>query len=363
MSPPSTDASKMQEELVKKFSESAVRVANAWSETLKGAGLQSGSADERPPTAGWPDFSGRLRGGIPGASPKRFQEIVERAARDLPDLLKQGRDDETIRRIKNNWLKAYEDFSRELMGIPAPTATEKALTDWKALWERTTGAGHSLGPLHDFPAAPFAPAWFPAGRQMGTGPDLFRTWAETYEKTLQGMFPPTVRPGLLGELDKSYRQTLEAQIGFLTSLAGFQQQIAKTASRVVDNIVDAMAHLDVKEVSEDTYGLFYRTWLGQNEKAFQDLLESDVFSDSLRETAQYGAEAKKKIESLLAEGFSAFNTSNRADVEELSRSVELMRVRIDGLEQEVKDLRRQVIALAGDESQKEDLSRQDGTKV
>ncbi len=363
MSPRSTDASKMQEELVKKFSESAVRVANAWSEALKGAGLHTESADETPSEAGWPDFSGRLKSGIPGTPAERFQEMVEKAARDLPDLLKPGRDDATVRRIRNNWLKAYEDFSRELLGIPAPSATEKALSEWKALWERTSGTGYSRGPLPDFPASPFAPAWFPAGRQMGTVPDLFRSWAETYEKTLRSMLPITAKPGLLGKLDESYRETLEAQVGFLNSLAGFQQRVAKIASRVVDNIVEAMAGLEVKEVSEDTYGLFYRTWVGQNEKAFQNLLESDIFFDSLRETAQRGSEAKKKIESLLAEGSSLFNTSNRPEVEELSRSVDLMRVRIDGLEQEVKDLRRQIEDLVGDKGEKEDTSRQDGTKV
>lgn len=351
MSPRPTDASKMQEELVKKFSESAVRVANAWSEALKGAGLQSGSVDERPLTAGWPDASGRLGSGIPGASPERFQEMVEKAAQDLPDLLKPGRDEETVRRIKNNWLKAYEDFSRELLGIPAPSATEKALAEWKALWERTTGAEYSRLPLPDFPTSPFASAWFPAARQTGTGPDLFRAWAETYEKTLRSILPLSGKPGLLDNLDKSYSRTLEAQIGFLTSLAGFQQQIAKTASRVVDNIVDTMARLEVQQVSEDTYGLFYRTWLGQNEKAFQDLLESDLFAASLRETAQSANKAKKKIESLLAEGLSVFDTSNRMQMEALSRSVELMTVRIDGLEQEVKDLRRQIAALSGDKGE------------
>lgn len=363
MSPKSSDASKMQEELLNTFAESAIRVSKGWWDALKGVGLRSSSGAEPRSSGGRPDLSWTVKEAAPGASPARFKEMVEKATRDLPDLLRPGRDDKSVRRIKNKWLKDYEDFSREFFGIPAPSETDKALAEWKALLARASGAGYSPGLFPDFFTQAWAPGWFPGLQTMGAGAGPYSAWADAYGKTFRGMFPFAAKPGLFEGLDKSYRQALDAQIAFLNSLAGLHERIMKTASGAVDNVVDALARLDVKEVSDDTYGLFFRTWLAQNEKAFQDLFESDIFSKSLVETTQWGLEAKKKMESLLAEGSSVVGASNRTQVEELSRSVDLMTARVEQLEQEVRLLRRQVASLSGDEDKKGEECRTEGRKA
>lgn len=354
MSPHSRDASKVQEHLLKAFSESAVRVANAWTEALEGAGLGP-KTEARSLGADWIFPFRSPERDTDRAYPVRFQEMVEKATRDLPDLLKPDCDDGTIKRIKTKWLNAYEGLSTEFFGIPAPSETRRVLSQWKALSEQASDWGPPGGLIPDLASLHSIIDWLPGG-STGATKDLLRVWGEVYEKTWGGLFPVTAKPDSVRELEKSYRQTLDAQIAFLNSLAAFQEQMLKVASRAVDHVVDAVARLETKELSEDTYQFFYRTWMTQNEEAFQGVLSSDAFLKSLAETAKWGTEAKANIESLFTHGFSIINQLNRTELQSLTRSVENMTSRIDRLEEEVRFLRQQVTALAEDEDKNPDTA-------
>ena len=115
-----------------------------------------------------------------------------------------------------------------------------------------------------------------------------------------------------------------------------------TASKAaMDKVVDHIAKMEIKQVSPETYQIFYKIWLSNNEDAFTELFRSEAFCRTLANTIHRGLDAKKKMNTVMADGLSLWNIPSGKDMDEVYEAVYEMRKKIRKLEQELADLRQQ----------------------
>ncbi len=333
------NVTKMQEEFVKNMSESSARLATTWSEAVKDAGVQNVYNNYQKLMLSWINPSTFAKIVDSSSIALKFQELINLAAQDLPELVKHATDPGSLKGIKDKWTQANEKLVREMFGVPAASEIERAMQPWRSLMENFAGLRDS--PMSQFGELASSMGWgFPGA--TGTGKNLFSLWNETYEKTVGKLFRlPGL--GLTREYEERTKKALDAQIRFLNTLPDFQEQVVTAARTAMDKVVDHITKMDIKQVTPETYQLFYKIWVSNNEDAFIDLFRSQSFCQTLANTVHRGLEAKKNMDMVTADGLSFWNIPNKKDMDEVYEAVYHMKKRIRTLELELKTLKQKMV--------------------
>ncbi len=334
---PAVNGTKIQEEFVKCMSESSERLATAWSNAVKGAGVQNVYENYEKLMQNWINPSAFMRIVDSASMALKMQEFINLAVQDLPELAKHAGDNEKVRVIKEKWSRSYESVVRELFGIPAQSDIERVMQSWRSAMETFTGSGSAF--LSPFGGMPASMGWpFPGATSASA--NLFPLWSETYEKTIAKLFRlPGF--GLTREYEARAKKALDAQIRFLNTLPDFQEQVLTASKAAMDKVMDHIAKMDIKEVSPETGQLLYKIWISNNEDAFIELFRSENFCNTLANTVHRGLDAKKKMDALMADGLSFWNIPSGKDMNEVYEAIYHMQKRIRQLERELADLKRQ----------------------
>ena len=312
-------------------------MASAWSEAVKGVGAQNVYDNYQKLMLNWIDPSAFMRIVDSTSVGLKFQELINLAAQDLPEIVKHAGDQEKMRRIKDKWMESYEKLVREMFGVPGPSEMERVMQPWRSLMESLTGS--SGGQWSPFGGMAASMGWpFPGATSASRS--IFPLWAETYEKNISKLFRlPGL--GLTREYEDRTKKALDAQIRFLNTLPEIQEQVVTASKAAMDKVVDHIAKMEIKQVSPETYQIFYKIWLSNNEDAFTELFRSEAFCRTLANTIHRGLDAKKKMNTVMADGLSLWNIPSGKDMDEVYEAVYEMRKKIRKLEQELADLRQQ----------------------
>jgi hypothetical protein len=334
------DMVRLQDEFVKNMTKFSSRLAAAWADAMKRAGLPAVSEFQHKAGAGWWDPSLLLQMvGSPSAGEK-IQHAMQRAADDLPDLLNAFGERTKIGRITDRWAKSYERSVREVLGLPGHSETQRLLEQWRLV---ASTLPVSSGSVPAAMAPPFISMMFPG---IGSYPgfqdpriEMVRAWTETYGKTLGQAF---VSPGqaFTPDLGERTRNAAEAQIRFLTGLHQFQEQIAAAAKRTMEQLVQSIEHLGPKQVNFELQTLFSEMWFSANQRMVQELFLSESFLQTLAQTLQQGLDARTQMETLMGKWATLWNRPGNKELEDLCEKVRSMEDRIRLMEREIDDLKR-----------------------
>jgi len=331
---PTANVTKISEEFVKNITESSARLATAWSEAVKGAGVQNVYDNYEKLILSWINPSAFMRIVDSTSVGLKFQELINLASQDLPEIVKHAGDHEKMTRIKDKWMQSYEKLVREMFGMPAPSEIERVMQPWRSLMESFTGLGG--GTMSPFGCMPGSMGW-PFPFTTAAGRSLFPLWPETYENTIGKLFRlPGL--GLTREYEEGAKKAVDAQMRFLNTLPDFQEQVLTASKAAMDKVVDHISKMDIKQVSPETYQLFYKIWVSNNEDAFIELFRSETFCRTLANTIHRGLDAKKKMDTVMAKGLSFWNIPSGKDMDEVYQAVYEMKKKIRRLEQELGDL-------------------------
>jgi class III poly(R)-hydroxyalkanoic acid synthase PhaE subunit len=335
---PTANATGMQEEFVKNIAESSARLATVWSEAVKRAGAQNVYDTYEKLMLSWINPTAFMRIVDSTSVGLKFQELINLASQDLPEIVKHAGDHEKMTRIKDKWMRSYEKLVREMLGVPAPSEIERFIQPWRSLMENFTGLGG--GTMSPFGSMPGSMGWpFPITTAVGRS--LIPLWSETYENTIGKLFRlPGL--GLTREYEERAKKALDAQMRFLNTLPDFQEQVLSASKAAMDKVVDHISKIDIKQVSPETYQLFYKIWVSNNEDAFIELFRSETFCRTLANTIHRGLDAKKKMDTVMENWLSFWNIPGGKDMDEVYQAVYEMKKRIRWLEQELGDLRQKI---------------------
>jgi hypothetical protein len=353
-----SDLPKMQQDFLTRMAESSERLSAAWAEVAKGVKAGKASVDYKSVAPGWMnpwEFQNVVSS--PSAA-VRFQEMIDSAATDIPELLKHGRDEMIVKNIKAKWLKSYRNLVGEMFGIPRRSQTEKYLEQWRTLLGSLSGArsGFGGGLLPDFSAMISSMESFFQSDTTSKSSGL-NIWIESYEKTL-GHFFRFPGGSLTREYEARAKRAMDAQIKFLDSLPGFQEQIVAAAEKGLEKVIDKVLSLGVEQISPETYRMFYKVWINTHEEALVELFRSERFSESILDAVKRGVDAKQKMDSLVADNLAFWNVPSQRDLDAVLEEVRTLRDHVNGLQEEIGALKVELaqyrkIDDAGEEETKE----------
>ncbi len=321
------DTSKVQEEFAKAVTDSATRLASAWKDAIQRAtGALPSGASPLPV----PDIADRTSAGL--------REIISTAGKDLPELVRAMENPSVRDRITEKWLETYKSAVRESLGIPPPSETEQAISQWKRTIREFSaqGQGASFGmPAHPFP---WIDAFFPLKRP-DTPKDVLGFWFRSYEWML-GTLTPIHRPLTAGDYPKRAIQAIDAQIRYMSGLPAVNELMAHACEQAIARVVDTLRASRSRELSDDVYSLFHKTWISANEQVFTALLKSDDFGSTLARMIREGLEAKNRLESVMTELLSHFDVPRRKEFDQALRTISTLEERMGRLEQELDALKK-----------------------
>ena len=105
---PTANVTKISEEFVKNITESSARLATAWSEAVKGAGVQNVYDNYEKLMLSWINPSAFMRIVDSTSVGLKFQELINLASQDLPEIVKHAGDHEKQSR---QFGEGFEEFS------------------------------------------------------------------------------------------------------------------------------------------------------------------------------------------------------------------------------------------------------------
>ena len=313
-------------------------MATAWSEAVKGVGVQNVYDNYEKLMLSWVNPSAFMRIVNSTSIGLKFQELINLAAQDLPEMVKHAGDQHAIARIKEKWMQTYEKLVREMFGIPAPSEIERVMQPWRSLVESFTGLGATSTSPYGAMAASMG---WPFPGAMSSSRNLFTLWSETYEKTVGKLFRlPGL--GMTAQYEERTKKALDAQIRFLNTLPDFQEQVLAASKAAMDKVVDHITRMEIKQIGPETYQFFYKIWVSKNEDAFIELFRSETFCRTLANTIHRGLDAKKKMDTVIADGLSFWNIPSGKDMDEVYEAMYEMKKRIRELEHELEALRQKL---------------------
>jgi hypothetical protein len=334
----SLDPSSLHQDVVKRMSESAVRLATAWSEALRTAGAER-PAETKPPAETTPSAGDKIPYHSDGmAVANLFLEMVQKASRDLPDLLK-NKDDTTQRElVRKKWLQDYEDFLRQCLGLPRISETERFVRQWQDLLEQTGSVFDRGSRGEDV-----------MGLSRALQPWLSATWAPAENPFLLGNFLPrqalagwfpfsewTMFPGRQEHL----RRIREANDRFLATATRLHEHVMHAATVALDGVIDRIVREEHARPGSDMYELLYTTWMKQHEAVYLELFKSTEFLKTLWESVQGGREAARSLQAVAAASMPGGSESAGHAVEEdASRALQRLESRVEHLERELAAIR------------------------
>ncbi len=338
----SDDVVKMQEEFVKSMSEFSARFLSAWTDAVKHTAVPSASESLQKLGAGRVDLSPFATMIGSTAAAEKLQEAMKLAAEDLPFAPSSLGDPEQVDRIKNKWTKFCEKSVRDVLGIPGPSETAKLLDQWRE-------AAEHLPSMHGIPAAApapsimglISPSGWPLPGIQDSQRELFRAWADSYGKTF-GRILLSPAKNLGEDYEERTRKAVHAQVQFLQSIPEFQTHIASAAKKAIETVFENIHTLARKDATAELHKFFYASWVSASEKMFQELFGSDPFLQTLTKAVQQGLDAKKKMESIMADWSSAWNLAQQNDVEDMRYNFYALEKRVRLLERELEDVKREL---------------------
>jgi hypothetical protein len=337
-----TDVVKMQEEFARNMSEFSARFLSAWSDAAKRMGIQPASESVRKPGYGLLDLSffANMVGSTSAA--EKLQEVMKLAADDLPTLVASLGEPEKVDRIKNKWTKFCQKAVGDMLGIPGPSDAVRLLDRWRSAMEYLPSAQGmpSAATVPGFVGL-ISPSGWPLPGIQDARRELFRAWADSYGKTFGEIFLSPAKS--LGEdYEERTRKALDAQVRFLQCLPDFHAPIVTASKNAIEKVFENLQEQGLKEMTPESIKLFCASWVSANEKMFQELFGSDSFRQTLAKAVQQGLDAKKKMESIMAEWSSARNLANQKDVEDLRYKSYTLEKRVRLLERELEDIKREL---------------------
>lgn len=335
-----SDLPDMQQDFLTRMTESWARLASAWTDTIKGLHEDTDHNDYRGAVPGWMNPWAFQSIVSSPSTAGRFQEMIDSAARDLPELLTHGRDKRTIKDIRDRWLQSYRTLVGEMFGIPQESDAKRFLEQWRSFAGALSraGSGFSGGLFPDFSAMISSMRSF---FEPGSGSTGFDFWTPGYEKMFNLLFRFSGGPLTTGREDP-FERALGAQTTFLKALPEFQEQIVSAADRGLEKVINRIASLGVEQLNPETFQEFYRVWITTHEEAMIRLFRSDTFSRFILDTIQRGIEARKEMERLVAAGISPWSIQSKGDFDAVNEEIRVLRDHIGKLEEEVRALKAEI---------------------
>jgi len=334
-----SDLSNTQRELLTALAESSARLAKVWSEALKKAKPTSWWDKYNLPAAAWitpqalldkKDFSPLLA---------RFQGLIDQAAKDLPELLRNGSDKDKVERIKDRWMKSYEKLVQEALGIPPKSDIERFLEQWNALM-RPLSEGKSPQKAKAFPDLPAPMAfmrWFWPGDESSVS-SIFTEWWQIHIRTIGSMFRPEGRR-FPREFEDLMKRALDAQAAFWNSVSEFRQQVMSAAGKGMNKLINSVLESGVKSLTPETYTRFQKAWITSHGEAFADLFNTETFGAIAADTVQKALEAKREMDAVMAGTLSFWNVPTHQDLETLRNEVQTLREEVRRLSEQIDALK------------------------
>jgi len=339
----SSDLPDMQQDFLTRMTESWSRLSSAWTDAVKGLHVEPAHSGYNSVGHGWMNpwaFQSVVKS---PSTASRFQEMIDSAARDLPELLMHGSDKGTVNDIKDKWLRSYRNFVGEMLGIPRQSEAMRLVDRWRTFFRSFSGSGSGFrgGLFPDFSAmiASMEPFLEPKSGSMG-----FNIWTQSYEMMFDRLFR---FPGgsLTREWEDRFNRAMETQTRFLNALPEFQEQIVSAAGKGLEKVIGRIVSLGVEQLSPETYQEFHRVWISTHEEAMVRLFRSDAFSKAILDTIQSGIDAKKEMEGLIASGFSPWSVPIKEDLDAVNEEVRALIDHVGKLEDEIRALKVELIRI------------------
>ncbi|MFC1834146.1 poly(R)-hydroxyalkanoic acid synthase subunit PhaE [Thermodesulfobacteriota bacterium] len=336
----SPDYRRIQEDFLKGFSESSERLAKGWGKSLEQTAFQNLVPKLEKPSTGGVDLSAFRRALDFSSAGEKLLETIDRAAKDLPDLLEPRRDKPRTQAIADKWIKSYEEFAREMVGLPKISHTDRWLKHWNSYLESFSGKGLGKSFGNRLEPFPWLLAANPLGMPFGTG-EWFRYWTETYRMTMGKAYP---MPGLelIREYEEMAKKAMAAQMKFIRTLPDLQEHLNKASKKAVETIIEDIGKMEVKTPDTETYKRFYEGWLEVNEKTFLELFKSESFGRAFSESRKRGLDARTKMDPIMMDWLSFINVASGKEVDELQDDLLSMREQVRTLQEEVSEMRRMI---------------------
>ncbi|HMK34663.1 MAG TPA: poly(R)-hydroxyalkanoic acid synthase subunit PhaE [Desulfomonilaceae bacterium] len=324
------DIVKFQEAYAQNAAAASARLLDAWSRVLASSGMTHivEHAREDAENTFWkvPDCA---------AAAMKLEKMIEMSAKDLPKLLENRGDSRKIRKIAGKWTESYQNFVRDLCGIPARTEAERLADQWSACGRILTHAvSGPVEPFRSFFGLP-APFSFP---DYSRGGDPFRMWMRGWEQVMTAFFPAG-NTGSVTRHIKMIQDAVDAQVKFVNVLLSLHEKLAATSRGAVENILESLQK-KIQQINPESYTVFHETWLLHIEAAFAEFLKSEPFGRVIAEAVKSGTEAREKTERVFSDGFSLLRPTGAGDTKELSEIIQALEKRIQALELQVGELTR-----------------------
>lgn len=329
----------MHQEFLTKFTESSTRLAGAWTDALKKAKIPPCSESEAGFASGWMNpwvFS--LNVTSPSAA-ARFQEMLDMAAEDLPELIKHSCDSVKLNRIRDRWASSYEKLVSEMFGIPPKSDTELLAEQWREILgsPSRTLSGTGRGLFLDLPSMISSMGWL-LPWDAGAESDFWKPWMLSYEKTVGRMFR-FPEPRLAAQYHERLKRVLDAQVGFLGALPQLQEQLVRASEKAIERVIHTIAGLDIEKITSETYRRFQRAWIAGHEEAFSELFRSDAFIGIVCDSVQRGEDAKRKLRSFVEETLSFWSFPGAKNMEAVQQEMHSLKDQVRKLQKDVADLK------------------------
>ncbi|MDQ7783677.1 MAG: poly(R)-hydroxyalkanoic acid synthase subunit PhaE [Desulfomonilaceae bacterium] len=332
-----SDSPDMRRDLLTQTKESWDRLSRAWSESIEGVCRDVVPGTRYNAVHGWMNpWAFQTIVTSPYAS-ARFQEMIDAAARDLPELMMHGRNEETVKGIRDKWLRSYRSLLGEMLGIPQQSEAERVLDQWRTFFGAFSGTG-SGSPKSLFPDFSSMLPWPESYREPGSGLTGVTAWNRYCERML-GPFFPFLGGDRIDLRDDRIKRAIDAQTGFLEALPGFQEQIVTAAGKGLEKVIGKILSLGPEKPSSDTYREFYRVWISTHEEAITRLFRSESFGNAVLDMIRRGIDAKKEMDNLTAAVMSPWNVPSTRDIDVVRQEVRVLSDRVEALEEEVRALK------------------------
>ncbi len=222
-----SDLPHMRQDFLTRTAESWTRLSGAWTDTVRGLLEGTKPADHTDIVPGWMN-PWAFRSIVESPSTvSLFQEMIDSAARDLPELPAHGTDERTVKNVKDKWLRSYRNVVGEMFGIPRRSEAQRFPDQWRTYADAVSGSGSAFrrGLFPDFSAMMSSMKLLP---ESGSG--ALDIWITSYNKMLDRLFRSSC-DRRSGECEDRYNRAICAQDRFFKALSEFQEQIVSAGGR------------------------------------------------------------------------------------------------------------------------------------
>lgn len=170
--------------------------------------------------------------------------------------------------------------------------------------------------------------------------EFLKSWADVYKKTLAKLLnAPAV--GSNRESIEKMMKLLDYYVNFVISYNEYSVMISNLMTETMEKLLKRLGELQVEGQQPQTFMEFYKLWSSFNEEAFQELFVTDAFAKVMNNTVSAGSKLKIMSDDFMQDMLSFLPLPNRRELDGVEQEVYELRKRIKALEKELKAMKDQ----------------------